>query len=176
MYTYVCPVVCINIYFAPNVPKVWGLQSQPLGLLSLFQSNKTHPTPEHHLMFAWHGQQQQQQQRQCFTLGLTLTRSVFHISRLFCCRALVRLITRFTSRWRQSHLSSFLLHFLTGPGSGFQNSTLCKAPVCVSPFHPDDCNKREQMENLRLMTREPYLSSVPVVWVNIKMCHLYSLL
>ena len=53
MYTYVCPVVCINIYFAPNVPKVWGLQSQPLGLLSLFQSNKTHPTPGHHLMFAW---------------------------------------------------------------------------------------------------------------------------
>jgi len=33
--------------------------------------------------------------------------------------------------------------------SGFQNSTLCKAPVCVcvSPFHPNDCNKREQMAN-----------------------------
>lgn len=72
---YVCPVVCINIYFAPNVPKVWGLQSQPLGLLSISVSH-THPAPgscqiltERHHMFAseadlWHGQPR-------FTLGYT---------------------------------------------------------------------------------------------------------
>lgn len=34
---YVCLSCCVfkYIYFAPDVPKVWGLQSQPLGLLSI---------------------------------------------------------------------------------------------------------------------------------------------
>lgn len=64
----------------------------------------------------------------------------FSIMRLFCCSRPARQMKTVASL-------VFPSTFLTRPGCSFQNSTLCKAPVCVSPFHPNDCNKREQMEH-----------------------------
>lgn len=131
---YVCPVVCINIYFAPNVPKVWGLHSR---------LQQAPATLLHHLTFAMLGHRQQS-----FTMAITehhFASAMFSTLKVFCCRRLIRLIICSLST-RGAPLSS-PEPFLTGPSSSFQNSTLCKAPVRVSPFHPDDCNKRQQMKN-----------------------------
>lgn len=139
MYMSVCPVVCINIYFAPNVPKVWGLQSQPLGLLwvsvSRLAAPATSPT-RRHLTSAlreadmWHGQQRSHLKTHVSVSGAPAAKG---IGKTFASRA-------------NEDLSHFSSYISDRTRSSFQNSTLCKAPVCVSPFHSNDCNKKTTNE------------------------------
>lgn len=142
------------IYFAPNVPKVSGLAKSNHYACSisflLFRSEKKtkkKPTswlPEHHHLFAGGAG------FNSFTF-----RSVCRVSQRGSTAADRRLIDCVTSKMKTSlHLSYFAPgKFRTGPVSSFQISTLCKAPVCLSPIssqpsHPSMIVIKEQMANL----------------------------
>lgn len=126
---YVCLSYCVfkYIYFAPDVPKVWGLQSQPLGLLSI-SVEQPHIPPSSPPPFLAHRASPHVCLRSRFVAwAATLNVRIFTRLGQFRFTITLRL---FRCRWRLLHRSSFCVH-LTGPGSSFQNSTLCKAPVCV---------------------------------------------
>lgn len=146
---YVCLSCCVYKYiFCTECTKGLGLAESTIRPV-LYLTNTSHVgqiLTEHHFMFAWwadlwHGQHPFMLRYK--SLGQF---NIFHNEAFPLLR---------------THEIDYLLHiqmktftpfffsnsFLTGPSSSFQNSTLCKAPVRVSPFHPNDCNKREQMAN-----------------------------
>lgn len=153
IYTYIYKNIYMYIYFAPNVPKVSGLAKSNHYACSisflLFRSEKkkkkTHPGS--------------QSITTCLLEALVLTASRLgpfcRVSQRGSTAADRRLIDCVTSKMKTSlHLSYFAPgKFRTGPVSSFQISTLCKAPVCLSPIssqpsHPSMIVIKEQMANL----------------------------
>lgn len=147
---YVCLSCCVYKYiFCTECTKGLGLAKSTIRPALYFcLTNTSHQVPtEHHLMFA-EGQicgmgNNASPKKVLHSLGQF---DVFH-NEAFLLQKTGKIDYSLHIQMKTVAPLVFPSTFLTGHGSGFQNSTLCKAPVCVSPFHPNDCNKREQMAN-----------------------------
>lgn len=125
---YVHPDVLINIYFAPDVPKVWDLQSRPIDLLffSLFQSYKH------------------------FLHRASTHVCVMHDSSNFVvvCTFICWLIEGLIDYSQLIKIKTVAPHFWQNPPSPISKIPLYAKLLYVFPLYHHDCNKKKQLATL----------------------------
>ena len=149
-----CNCTCMScsvykyIYFAPNVPKVWGLHRQPFLSISV----KQHILNLCHIRGSFTSSLEGSFVAWAPTLRVRVKMirlfgqfDIFH-SEAFTQTATKTcpVIRRSTGPFVRSQLiTSTPTSLVAGRGhTHIRISTLCKAPVCMSPFHPNDCIKK----------------------------------